>query len=197
MEILKDLSACMIYVSTDFVFDGKKEVSYKEDDNTNPLGVYGKTKLEGEKVVRELLSRYAIVRTSWLYGEGGKNFVNTILKKGKNEKILQVIEDQVGSPTYTKDLAYAVEKLAGMKDIFKCETFHISNSGQCSWYGFAEEILKNNNDVKIESIPSERLDRPATRPKFSVLDISKFEKATNYKMRSWQEALREYLEGNQ
>ncbi|MFH1836946.1 MAG: dTDP-4-dehydrorhamnose reductase [Candidatus Omnitrophota bacterium] len=192
-EIAERSAVKLIYISTDFVFDGEKKTPYTEDDGTAPIGVYGKTKLRGEETVQDMLSRYVILRTSWLYGEGGKNFVDTILNSAVDKKELKVVDDQVGSPTYTKDLAYAIEKLIEVFDKINRNILHVSNSGQCSWFEFAKEILKDNNKTEIKPVTSKELNRPAPRPKFSVLDNTKFEKITEHKMRPWKEALGEYL----
>jgi len=193
-EALRNIKTFPVYISTDFVFNGSSSVPYTEEDDTDPINVYGKTKLEGEKVF-ESLERYAIVRTSWLFGGNGKNFVDTILKASRENKSIRIVDDQMGSPTYTGDLAVALKQLAGASRDIGREVFHVSNAGQCSWYGFAKEILKKNENVRVEAIKSEELKRPAERPKYSVLDNSKFERIVGYKMRCWKEALGEYLSG--
>jgi len=191
-----ELNIPVVYMSTDFVFDGEKKTPYKEEDKTSALSAYGKSKLEGEKVVSKL-SKYLIVRSGWLYGENGKNFVDTMLDKSKNDKTINVVSDQKGSPTYTKDLAKAIKKLV---DINGCESkgiYHISNKGEISWCDYAKEILKlaGVNNLEVVPISGEKYGRSAKRPSYSVLDNSKFEKDTNYKMRSWKEALKEYISG--
>ena len=202
----KAVDATLIYLSTDFVFDGKKKSPYKETDRTNPLSIYADSKLKGEAAVKRILKKYFILRTSWLYGKHGKNFVDTILSKAKRESMLKVVNDQVGSPTYTKDLAKAIYAL--MDRVTKSQshkvtsragfnlpygTYHISNSGSVSWYDYAKEILKlAGSQTKVAPISSKELDRPAKRPKMSILDNSKFIKFTGHKMRNWQEALKEY-----
>ena len=188
----EELNVPLIYISTDFVFDGEKKSPYNETDSANPLNVYAKSKLEGEKKV-ESLEEYAVIRTGWLYGKNGKNFVDTILDLTKSKKTLKVVDDQVGAPTYTKDLAKAIVKLleAGMKK----GIYNVSNKGEASWFAYTKEILEISgiNDVNVVPITSEELGRPAKRPSYSVLNNSKFEKLTHFTMRSWQEALREYL----
>lgn len=182
----------VIFISTDFVFDGEKSSPYAESDSPNPINVYGRTKLEGEEIISKL-AYYTIIRTSWLFGRGGKNFVDAIIEK-RNEKSLSVVNDQVGSPTYAKDLASAIKELIEKNKTRGKEVFHVSNSGECSWYDFAREItLGIKAEVSIEGITSEKLARPAKRPLFSVLDNSKFKKETGYIMRPWKEALSEYL----
>lgn len=189
----KEAGAVLVYISTDFVFDGKKRIPYREDDKTNPLSVYGASKLRGEKLIKKNLSNYYILRTSWLYGKYGKNFVDTIVAKGKTGSLLRVVRDQVGSPTYTKDLARAIHRLLD-KPAPKYGTYHISNSGNVSWYDYAREILKLARcKAKVLPITSAELDRPAKRPAMSVMDNSKFTKLTGYKMPGWKKALKEYL----
>jgi dTDP-4-dehydrorhamnose reductase len=201
-----ELDIPLVYISTDFVFDGDKESFYTENDLPNPVNVYGKSKLGGEGKTATL-SKYMILRSSWLYGANGKNFVNTILEKIKSEKETKVVDDQIGCPTYTKDLARAIAKLLAceavsgvnmrVKQLHKLqEIYHISNKGEVSWFDYAKEISKmaKISNVKLIPIKSNQSPRPAKRPRFSVLDNSKFEKAVNFVMRPWQEALREYVD---
>jgi dTDP-4-dehydrorhamnose reductase len=196
----KKANAALIYISTDFVFNGKKRSPYKESDKPAPLSVYGDSKLQGELAIRKILKNYFIVRTSWLYGQNGKNFVDTIIAKGKTEKLLKVVNDQVGSPTYTRDLARALHVL--LDKIFtndKRQTtndriYHVSNSGAVSWYDYAKKILNLTGlKAKIVPISSRELARPARRPSMSVLDCGKFTKFTGHKMRRWDRALKEYV----
>ena len=194
-EAAKKFSARLVYISTDFVFDGMKKSPYTELDACAPLGVYAKTKWEGEKAAARILENYAVVRTSWLFGRGGKNFVNTIISKVSEEKALKVVDDQIGSPTYAKDLAYAINKLIE-KGIKGKETYHVCNSGQCSWFDFAlkiKSLVPAMKDAVIEAVSSAELGRPAPRPAFSVMDTSKFRNYTGMELRNWEEALREYL----
>lgn len=194
-------STPFIYLSTDFVFDGRKNLPYKEEDKTAPLNVYGMTKLESEREVMKL-KKYIIIRTSWLYGKNGRNFVDTVLEIANKKKKLRVVNDQIGSPTYVKDLSGAIkailEKLESSNQEFPDSSwgiFHISNKGAVSWFDYAKEILKlmGFSDTEIVAIKSSQLNRPAKRPSFSVLDNSKFEKKINFSMRLWKEALSEYL----
>ncbi len=186
----------VIYISTDFVFDGKKNGPYNITDNPAPLSHYGRTKLEGERAVSKLDS-YAIVRTSWLYGKNGKNFVDTILKKATDGEKLRVVDDQKGSPTYTKDLARALGALLLYlsKNIGAKGTFHCTNKGVVSWFDYARTIAEMSGiaGADISPMKSSELDRPAKRPAYSALDVSGFENATGHKMREWKEALKEYL----
>jgi len=188
------IGATLVYLSTDYVFDGTKGSPYCEKDKPNPLSVYGKTKLEGELITKRLSGKYIIVRTSWLFGEG-ENFIKKILRLAQRRERLDIVNDQIGSPTYARDLAEAIIKLID-SDI--SGLFHITNRGSCSWYDFARQILTElkRNDVIVNPITSETWQkiRPnsAKRPKYSVLSNQKIE-AMGIKMRRWQEALRDYL----
>ncbi|MGB2705628.1 MAG: dTDP-4-dehydrorhamnose reductase [Candidatus Omnitrophota bacterium] len=188
------LDAPLVYISTDFVFDGNKKSPYTEKDAPRPLNIYSKSKLEGEKTCATL-GKYIIARSGWLYGSNGNNFVDTIIEKAKKESELRVVDDQWGSPTYTEDFAKAIGKLLSAQGANGI--YHISNKGEVSWFDYAREILKiaGVNNVKLIPINSSQLGRPAKRPAFSVLDNTKFEKATGFIMRPWQEALKEYLCG--
>lgn len=192
--------AVLIYISTDFVFDGRKESPYKEGDRPKPLSVYGTSKLRGERFVKKYLKRYFIVRTSWLYGKRGMNFVDTILSKAKSEKTIRVVDDQIGSPTYTKDLSGALHIL--LKKLFTnyelrstvYGIYHISNSGSVTWYEYAKQILRSAGcGTRVVPVSSRELARPARRPAMSVMDNSKFTSLTGCRMRSWKDALKEYL----
>lgn len=184
--------AVAVYISTDFVFDGRKNLPYLEQDEPRPLNIYGKSKLEGEKHFSSLLAKYFIVRSSWLFGQFGKNFVDTILKlAGENEKI-KVVNDQIGSPAYSKDLARAIGSLI---ETSSYGFFHISNGGSCSWYEFARTILKyaGIQDVTVQPITSEELNRPAKRPRMSILDNTHYIQTVGKPLRLWSDALKEYL----
>ncbi len=196
----KKSGANLIYISTDFVFDGSKNGLYKETDKPSPLNIYAKSKLEGEEAVKKNFNNYFILRTSWLYGSNGKNFVDTIIAKSNTEKELKVVDDQVGSPTYTGDLSLAIHKLIDM--IFSGSVsvdevsgiYHVSNSGSVSWYEYAAEILRlTGSSTRVIPITSEHLARPAKRPAMSSMDCSKFSMLTGFKMRGWEAALKEYI----
>lgn len=199
----KKTGSVPIYISTDFVFDGKRKRPYKEEDRPDPINIYADSKLKGENFIRRLLKKYFIIRTGWLYGRNGKNFVDTILAKAKKEKILKIVDDQVGSPTYTKDISRAIHAL--LDNFFllsakryplnaKYGIYHISNAGSVSWYAYAKAILRlAKSKTRTIPISSGELARPARRPAMSVLDSSKFIKFTGYRMRGWEDALREYL----
>ncbi len=190
----RDMGAFMLHVSTEYVFDGLSERYYAEDDPVHPLGVYGKSKAEGERLLRETLpDDHCIVRTQWLFGAHGRNFVEAILERALSVGRLAVVNDQFGSPTRTRDLAVACADL--------CEkrargTFHVTNSGFTSWFGFARAIVDAAGlaHVPVEAITSGELDRPAPRPAHAVLDTSKFRAFCGYALRHWEEALHDYLE---
>jgi dTDP-4-dehydrorhamnose reductase len=180
-----------VHISTDYVFDGKKTVPYKESDPTNPMSVYGTTKLMGEQVVLEKNPSSLIIRAQWLYGKGGENFITKVIKIAQESGTLRVVNDQRGSPTCTKDLA---EPLIALIEKGKSGIYHLANSGSCTWFDFAQEIFSLlKMDVAITPISSAELGRKAPRPSYSVFDMWKFQKDTGLKMRPWQEALREYL----
>ncbi|KXG76279.1 dTDP-4-dehydrorhamnose reductase [Thermotalea metallivorans] len=186
-----EIGASMVYISSDYVFDGLKGQAYKEFDNTNPLSIYGKSKLAGENYVREVLDRFYIVRTSWLYGLNGKNFVTTMINLSKTKRELNVVNDQIGSPTYTFDLAKAIEKLIEKQTY---GVFHITNSDYCSWYDYAKEIFDITHiNIKVNPITTEELNRPAPRPKYSVLENYCWKLEGYTPLRSYKEALREYI----
>ncbi|KGG79735.1 spore coat protein [Caloranaerobacter azorensis H53214] len=184
--------AAMVYISTDYVFDGQKGNSYTEFDATNPLSVYGKSKLEGENFVKRICDRHYIVRTSWLFGKNGKNFITTMLKLAEIRDEISVVDDQVGSPTYTLDLAKAISQLIAKPTY---GTFHITNSDYCSWYQFAKEIFEiaGKSKIRVNRISTEELNRPAPRPKYSVLNNYCWHLQGYDKIRSYKEALREYI----
>jgi dTDP-4-dehydrorhamnose reductase len=185
-------SAKVVYLSTDYVFDGKKRESYLEDDLPNPISVYGRSKLKGEQYVRDLVKDALIVRTQWLYGRHGKNFIASILRLAREKGALKIVDDQIGSPTYTVDLARAIAVLIHRN---ARGIYHVVNSGLCTWHAFGLAILKLSGmtDVKVIPISSEELGRPAPRPSYSVLNTEKLKRETGMTMRPWLEALEEYL----
>ena len=185
--------ALLLHVSTDYVFDGSKGVPYREDDPINPLGIYAKSKADGEERVRRANpENHCIVRTQWLYGLHGKNFVDTIARLAQTTDVLKIVDDQFGSPTYAPDLANALLKLVGMRGR---GTFHVTNSGHTTWFGFARKIVEqlDGTRVNVEPMSTKELQRPAPRPLYSVLDNSKFNKFTGSALRNWEEALADYL----
>ncbi|OXM88405.1 dTDP-4-dehydrorhamnose reductase [Paenibacillus rigui] len=185
------IGAKMCYISTDYVFDGNTTVPYKEYDQPNPLGVYGKSKLAGERMVESLSSKYFIVRTSWVYGLHGHNFVKTMLKLAQDKKSLKVVHDQIGSPTFTEDLAKFLLQLVGTE---KYGIYHATNSGSCSWYEFALAIFEEFGlEVVVEPCTTEEYPRPALRPKYSILDHSALRANGFEDLRHWREGLKVHL----
>jgi dTDP-4-dehydrorhamnose reductase len=191
----RDKNIRIIHFSTDYVFDGAAKQPYKEDHQCNPINTYGESKLAGERYLQSLIDNYVLIRTSWLYGIKGKNFVQTILEKVKTTKKLTVVDDQTGSPTYTKDLAAAVDLL--IKQNAK-GIFHITNRGSCNWFQFAVKILQEAgiHDIDITPIKSDQLHRLAMRPAYSVLSMRKFIQTTGKTMQPWQLGLQDYLESS-
>lgn len=185
------VGAEIVQVSTDYVFDGEATEPITEFDTPNPKSAYGKTKLEGEKFVKELNPKHYIVRTAWLYGDGN-NFIKTMLKLSETHKELKVVNDQVGTPTSTVDLARVIKNLVENKNY---GTFHCTCKGICSWYDFAKEIFRQKGlDIKVNPCTTEEFPRPAKRPKYSVLRNYMLELTTGDITRDWKESLKEYLE---
>lgn len=188
----KKNNSILYHISTDFVFDGKKKEPYCEADTTNPLSVYGKSKLAGEQFVAKILTRYVIIRTSWLFGKYGSNFIKTILKLSEQQDTLHIVNDQTGSPTYTVDLATAIRKFIIIPQL--TGIYHICNSGQCTWYELAVSILESSGSkTKVVPISTHELGRPAARPAYSAMDCNKFVSATGMLMRNWENALAAYF----
>lgn len=187
----QETGAAMVYFSSDYVFDGEKGSPYLEYDSTNPKSIYGQSKLWGEKLVKEILPRHYIIRTSWLFGSNGKNFVHTMLDLAKKKPELRVVDDQVGSPTYTLDLASAVAQMIVNPGF---GTFHLTNQDTCSWYDFAREIFSlAGMTVNIRPIDSQELNRPAYRPKYSVLENYIWRLEGYAPLRSYKEALADFM----
>jgi dTDP-4-dehydrorhamnose reductase len=184
--------AKMVYLSTDYVFDGNKREPYLESDSPHPLNVYGRSKWKGEQYVQELVKDPLIVRTQWLFGRYGKNFVTSILRQAGEKRVLSIVNDQIGSPTYTVDLAKTISALIQFD---ASGIFHVANSDLCTWYTFGQAILKLSGMDKVRVIPisSKELGRPAIRPSYSVLNCQKLKKKTGLTLRPWSEALKEYL----
>lgn len=184
----------LIHLSTDYVFDGTSRVPYTEESPPHPLNVYGESKLRGEQSIQETGGNHLILRTAWLYGRLGKNFVDTILRLASQQEELRVVDDQRGSPTFTRDLSRAIAQLLE-KDVRGI--LHVTNSGSCTWFEFAQKILEMkkplNDRLRLIPISSGKLARPAPRPANSALDCSRFEKVTGSKMSPWEEALQAYL----
>lgn len=183
----------LLQVSTDFVFDGEKTEPYREDDTPRPLSVYGESKRGGEEAVIGAGGKFLIVRTSWLFGPGGKNFPGTILGAAGKTGRLEVVSDQRGSPTAAADLA------AGLGELIVNDAsgiVHLTNRGDCSWYEYACFVLKTAGlDTEVVPISSDKLDRPAPRPRYSVLSLERYRRITGKLPRPWEEAVREYVLG--
>jgi dTDP-4-dehydrorhamnose reductase len=189
--ISKEIGAKLVQVSTDYVFNGGKGSPYLEEDAPAPLSIYGESKLAGE-MNASFNPNHLIVRTQWLYGHGGKNFVETMLKHASERKELTVVDDQIGSPTWAHDLALAIKALVE-KDCHG--RYHAANSGFASWNGFAKEIFRLAGlDTVVSPMTTEQLGRPAKRPLYSTLDCGKLAGDTGFVPQPWQEALKRYLE---
>ncbi len=184
----------MIHLSTDYVFDGTSKTPYREDFPPHPLNAYGESKLRGERYIQRILENHLIIRTEWLYGKHGKNFVDTMLRLAGQQEELRVVDDQKGSPTFTRDLGTAIDRL--VEEEIR-GVIHVTNSGSCTWFDFARKILELKTimpgKVRVIPISSSELSRPAKRPAYSILDCSRFEKTTGWPLRTWEEGLREYL----
>lgn len=195
MEACNLVHAKLIHVSTDYVFNGKANLPYKETDNTEPDSAYGRTKLEGEKHLYNQ-DNAIIIRTSWLYSEFGKNFVKTILHHARNKESLNVVFDQVGTPTFATDLAKAIIQLVmkGISGNFQPGIYHYSNEGVCSWYDFARKIVELMRiDCKVNSIESKNFPTKAKRPFYSVLNKNKIKEVYNISIPHWETGLKEML----
>lgn len=185
----KDYNTSLIHISTDFVFDGLKNTPYTETDAPNPINVYGASKLQGEQYIKELLDTYFIFRTSWLYSEYGNNFMKTMLRLSIQRQELNVVNDQIGSPTYAKDLAEVILKVI-KEDSTNYGMYHFSNKGETSWFGFAQEIFKQKKiQINLLSTTSENYKTKAKRPMFSVLNNSKNVKELGVIQKSWKKSL--------
>ncbi len=179
----------LIHISTDFVFGGLMPVPLTETDLTEPVGVYGKTKLQGEQGIMRNTSGYVIIRTSWLYSEHGNNFVKTMLRLGKEREQLQVVCDQLGSPTYAMDLAEAIVDIASRPEL-TYGIYHYSNEGVASWYDFACEIFRKSGlSVRVEPVRSSQFPTKAERPKYSVMDKSHIKEVYGLSVPHWADSL--------
>ena len=189
--VCKKFRAKLVQISTDYVFDGTATIPYEEFDSPNPLSVYGKSKLWGEKLVEQVGGEYFILRTSWLYGDG-PNFVRTMLKLAEQRDHLMVVADQYGTPTYTKDLVWVVERLIQTEFY---GLYHASNQGSCSWWEFACKIFAlAGKSVQVEPVSTAQYPVKAKRPQYSVLDNKLLRLRGLDVMRPWEEALQDYLE---
>ena len=194
--VCKEQDSVLLHVSTDFVFDGNKRAPYTEEDVPNPTGVYGQTKLDGEKAIQETFENYFIIRTSWVYSQFGNNFMKTMLRLASERDSLSVVNDQIGTPTNAVDLAEA------LVSIIKCQIpnskfqinygiYNFSNEGQCSWYDFAKKIFEFNGiKIDLKPIPTTSFPTPAKRPAYSVLDKSKIKNVFGIDIKNWEESLK-------
>lgn len=191
-SVCNEIGAKLLYVSTDYVFDGNSGRPYTEFDCVNPLSIYGKSKAAGEKIIKDILPRHFIVRTSWLYGVNGNNFVKTMLKLSEEKEVIKVVNDQKGTPTSTIDLARGIKRLTNTDNY---GTYHGTCKGETTWYDFTKKIFEIKNiKTKVEPITTEELDRPAFRPKNSVLRNYMYELTIGDPFRQWEESLNEYLQ---
>lgn len=181
----KLIGAKMIYISTDYVFDGKSKEMYTEESKTNPMNEYGRAKLAGEQAVSTILNDYYIIRTSWVFGKYGKNFVYTMLNLAKTHDHLTVVNDQMGRPTWTRTLAEFM--LYAVQNEIPYGLYQLSNEGSCTWYEFAKEILKDK-DIEIKPVTSEEYPQKAYRPRHSVMDLNKSNE-TGFKIEGWKKSL--------
>lgn len=186
------VGSVMVYVSTDYVYDGSKETPYIETDQPNPINLYGQSKLAGEQATRDATDPWLIVRTSWLYGEGQRNFVTNVLEWTKTQPVLRLVKDKVGSPTYAQDLAQAIRHLLNTGSYNRI--YHVSGEGACTWVEYGKEILKIAGiEKEIVPIAFAELRRSAKRPSYSVLENAELTKA-GFHMRPWQAALQKFLQ---
>ena len=187
----KRMDIPLVHISTDYVFDGTKRTPLIEKDNLGPQSAYGKTKLEGEKFIQENTDKYFILRTAWLYGLYGGNFVKTMLDLSETHDEITVVNDQIGSPTFSLELAIAI---CDLLESDKYGIYHVTNEGECSWYDFAREIFKISGiDVKVIPVSTEEFPRPAPRPHYSVLSNKKWKASGFVPMRDYKEALNQFI----
>ncbi|WP_293891796.1 dTDP-4-dehydrorhamnose reductase [Flavobacterium sp.] len=205
-QVCKEYSTVLLHISTDFVFDGtstalsvKNGKGYTEDDIPNPTGVYGQTKLDGEKAIQATLKSYYIIRTSWVYSQFGNNFMKTMLRLASEKDSISVVNDQIGTPTNAVDLAECLVKIICQTELvevqhpaFNFGIYNFSNEGQCSWYDFAKKIFEVNNiTINLQPIPTSSFPTPAMRPKFSVLDKTKMKTTFGIQIKNWEDSLQQ------
>jgi len=204
----RKVGAGLIHYSTDYVFDGCSEIPYKEEDPPNPLNVYGKTKLAGEKALAEAGVPFLIIRTGWVYSLHGKNFLRTIKKLAEEKDTLQVIDDQIGAPTWARSVALKTHQILKQclnkkwletKDPPLSGIFHLTCQGKTSWHGFARKVLNISNasqNIKLIAIPTSDYPTPATRPSNSLLNNEKIQKVFGLDMPHWEDALKDCMDSN-
>lgn len=195
-ETCREFNVTLIHISTDFVFDGTSQIPYNENDTPNPTGVYGQTKLDGEKIVQAILDNHIIIRTSWVYSQFGNNFMKTMIRLGNEKHTLSVVNDQIGTPTNAVDLAQVIVQIILNKTLksaicnLKSKIFNFSNEGQCSWYDFAKKIFEINHiNIDLKPIPTSNYPTPAKRPAYSVLDKSKIKEIFGIEIKNWEDSL--------
>ena len=187
--------AILLHISTDFIFDGTATTPYKEEDIPNPTGIYGQTKLDGEKAIQSILEKYFIIRTSWVYSEFGNNFMKTMLRLGSERNSLSVVNDQIGTPTNAVDLSKAlmiiIQTYYLQPPTHNFGIYNFSNEGQCSWYDFAKKIFEINKiEIDLQPIATSAYPTPAKRPSYSVLDKSKIKKVFGVEVKNWDESIK-------
>ena len=193
-QAMKEVDGTLIHVSTDYVFQGDRNVPCREEWPTNPLGVYGKTKLAGEKSIEATGCKHIIIRTAWLYSKWGKNFVKTMQNLTATRDTLKVVFDQVGTPTYAGDLAAVIGRIIGSGQLDKTGVYHFSNEGVCSWFDFAKAICElSGNTCDIQPCYSEEFPSPVERPHFSVLDKSKLKSTFGVTVPYWTDSLKKCI----
>ena len=191
-RVCRELDLKMVYISTDYVFDGEGERPWEPDDPRDPLNVYGESKYQGELAVEEYLEKYFTVRIAWVFGVNGKNFIKTMLRLAESQKEINVVNDQIGSPTYTYDLAVL---LADMVETEKYGRYHATNEGLCTWYEFAKEIFRQAEvDIRVNPVSSDEFPAKAKRPHNSRMDKRKLVRNGFRPLPPWQDALKRYLE---
>lgn len=187
-----EIDCPLVHISTDYVFDGSATEPIREDGEIGPISIYGKSKLEGEKAIQEILDKYFIIRTAWLYGTNGRNFPRTMLELAESHSEITVVYDEVGTPTYTPDLAEGISRLIET-DYYGI--YHLTNSGSCSWCEFARYIFEiAERDVKVIPVTASEFARPAPRPSYSVLDNNNWIEKGFKPLRSYKDAIKEYIE---
>lgn len=192
-EVCKKYQVKLLHISTDFVFDGKKQTPYIESDMPNPLGVYGASKWQGERNIQEIMEDYFIIRTSWLYSEYGNNFMKSMLRLSETRDEISVVSDQIGAPTYAGDLAEVLIKII-LSSSPNYGVYHYSNSGAISWYDFAVEIFTQfGKKIEVKPITTKDYPTAAKRPKFSVLDTTKIENNFDCTLKDWQASLNKVI----
>ena len=194
-DACKRYDATLIHISTDYVFSGEADAPYNEESTPAPINVYGRTKLSGERAVAESGCKSIVLRTSWLYSEFGRNFCKTMQSLTATRPEIKVVADQIGTPTYAGDLAAAITYIIESNQLDKCGTYHYSNEGVCSWYDFACEIarLSGNNECEIKPCTTADYPTKAQRPRYSVLDKSKFVKTFSLAIPEWKESLKRMI----